>query len=166
MRFAYADPPYIGQAKRLYNCDEIDHSELLNKLQTYDGWALSMSATMISLKQIIGLAPDDARLAAWVKPWCSFKTLDPAYTWEPILYKTQRKHSKEQDTIKDHLICNITLRKGLCGAKPQEFCFWLFELLGMKADDELDDLFPGTGIVTECWNHKKTEAERKQLKLF
>lgn len=41
MKFAYADPPYIGQAKRHYShdprCAEIDHTKLIAELAQYDG---------------------------------------------------------------------------------------------------------------------------------
>jgi hypothetical protein len=46
---------------------------------------------------------------------------------------------------------NITLKRGLVGAKPPAFCFWLFQLLGAKPDDEFSDYFPGTGVVSKCW---------------
>jgi len=68
MKIAYADPPYIGQAKKHYghdpNCAEVDHHKLISELQEYDAWALSMSAAMYSLKEIISIAPDNSRLAA------------------------------------------------------------------------------------------------------
>jgi len=156
MKIAYADPPYIGQAKKHYShdpkCAEVDHAKLINSLDEYDAWALSMSAAMYSVKEILSIAPDNARLAAWVKPFASFKRgVDPAYTWEPILYKTKRKWSREQYTVKDHIIESITMKKGLAGAKPEKFCFWLFDLLGASPDDDFFDLFPGTGIVSNCW---------------
>jgi hypothetical protein len=44
------------------------------------------------------------------------------------------------------------MRKGLAGAKPLKFCYWLFAMLGAVRGDEFHDLFPGTGIVTEAWN--------------
>jgi len=155
-RIAYADPPYIGQAKKHYShdplCAEVDHAALIEQLAEYDGWALSMSAAMYSLKEIIALAPDDCRVAAWVKPFASFKKgVDPAYTWEPILFKTCRKWDKGQNTVRDHISEPITMKKGLAGAKPEKFCFWLFELLGCSPDDELTDLFPGTGIISQSW---------------
>ena len=160
MKVAYADPPYIRQAKKHYGhdpkCAEVDHAELICQLEGYDAWALSMSATMYSLKEIVALAPDDARLAAWVKPFASFKRgVDPAYTWEPVLFKTKRKWNREQNTCRDHIAENITLKKGLCGAKPEKFCLWLFDLLGCQLGDELFDLYPGTGIVTETWERWK-----------
>ena len=75
MRFAYADPPYIGQAKRHYGddprCAEIDHSDLIGRLNGYDAWALSLSSP--SLKQIIAMCPDDVRVMAWVKPFAVFR---------------------------------------------------------------------------------------------
>lgn len=50
MRFAYADPPYIGQAKRHYSPD---------------GWALSASAP--SLATILPLCPSGYRVAVWAR---------------------------------------------------------------------------------------------------
>jgi hypothetical protein len=37
------------------------------------------------------------------------------------------------------------------GAKPPDFCAWLFDLLGALPGDSLDDLYPGSGIVTWSW---------------
>lgn len=166
-RFAYADPPYIGQARKIYAkeaaadgrvASEVDHAALIDTLEQFDGWALSLSAAMYSLKEIVALAPDDARMAAWVKPFASFKRgVSVAYTWEPVLFRTVRPWSKEIPTVKDHIIEppavaeNITMRRGFPGAKPERFCLWLFDLLGMQPDDELHDLFPGSGAVSRSW---------------
>lgn len=150
MRVAYADPPYIGQAKKLYGCAEVDHAELLERLAGYDAWALSASST--TLRELLPMCPDDVRVAAWVKPFAIFKpNVNPAYTWEPVIFRGARRGDRKRKTVRDHLSCNITLKKGLCGAKPEPFCTWLFELLGLTAEDTLDDLFPGTGIVGRMW---------------
>jgi len=53
--------------------------------------------------------------------------------------------------VRDYCACNITLKKGLVGAKPEGFCMWLFDLLQMNPDDEFHDLFPGTGGVMLAW---------------
>jgi hypothetical protein len=45
--------------------------------------------------------------------------------------------------------------------KPQEFCWWLFDLLGVKPDDDFVDLFHGSGAVKRAW-----ESYRKQPVLF
>ena len=44
------------------------------------------------------------------------------------------------------------MRKGLSGAKPERFCIWLFEVLNVRPGDTLDDLFPGSGIVSEMYD--------------
>lgn len=159
MKFAYADPPYPGCA-HLYrdHADydgEVNHAALLNRLvdEYPDGWALSSSRS--ALWQILPLCPSDVRVMAWVKPFCSFKPgVNPAYAWEPLIVRRGRKRTREQKTVRDWTATNITLKKGLTGAKPYEFCSWLFEVLGMSPEDDLVDLFPGTGAVTaalETW---------------
>jgi hypothetical protein len=37
------------------------------------------------------------------------------------------------------------------GKKPNKFCYWLFECLGLQSHDEFIDLFPGTGNVNLAW---------------
>ena len=54
-------------------------------------------------------------------------------------------------TPKDVVSANITLKRGLTGAKPEAFCRWMFAVLGMQPGDELVDLFPGTGAVTQAY---------------
>ena len=156
MRFAYADPPYIGQAKKHYsgdpNCAEIDHEQLIAGLVSGypDGWALSCSSP--SLKQILALCPDKVRVMAWVKPFCAFKAnVNPAYAWEPVIVSGGRpRKDRSELTIRDWIAQAITLQKGVHGAKPAKFCYWLFDVLNIRLGDTLDDIFPGTGIVSSC----------------
>lgn len=155
MKFAYADPPYIGQAHKHYshdeNCAEVDHSKLIDMLcDDYpDGWALSLSSP--TLQQILEKCPGEVRVMAWVKPFCSFKVnVNPAYAWEPVIVRGGRKRTREQPTVRDWLAESITLRKGLAGAKPREFCYWIFDVLNVQSGDTVADLYPGTGIVSQC----------------
>jgi hypothetical protein len=168
MKFAYADPPYFGCGK-LYKehpnwmeCDAIEwHQSLIDRLVSEypDGWALSMTSG--NLHDLLPYIPKEARIAAWVKPFAIFKpNVNPAYTWEPVVFMGGRKGDRTRSTIRDHLACNITLKKGLTGAKPEAFCGWILDLLGYQPGDTLDDLFPGTGIMTDvlttrCQNSKK-----------
>lgn len=159
MKFAYADPPYIGQAKRHYNCPEVDHKELITKLcsEFPDGWALSASSP--SLREILSLCPNDVRIAAWVKSFCAFKRgVRPAYAWEPVIFRGGRNpvngyraaipdKNGKQITPKDFIIEPITLKKGLVGAKPPNVCRWILALLNVQQGDEVIDLYPGTGIM-------------------
>lgn len=163
MRFAYADPPYIGQAKKHYsadpNCAEVDHDKLIQELEKYDGWALSCSSP--SLKQILALCPEGVRVMCWVKPFCAFKVnVNPAYAWEPVIVKIGRRRVRAQPTCRDWVSEVITLKKGLVGVKPEKFCHWLFEVLNLEPEDEFHDLFPGSGAVTralEKWRMIKLE---------
>ena len=156
MKFAYADPPYVGQAKKHYNhdpkCAEVDHAALIAKMESdYDCWALSLSSP--SLRQILPLCPESVRVMAWVKPFCSFKPGVPvAYAWEPIIVKGGRKRLRAQPTVRDWVSENITLKKGLTGVKPEKFCFWLFGVVNLLPEDEFFDLFPGSGAVTRAWD--------------
>lgn len=151
MKIAYADPPYLGCAHKYPEKQEVDHQKLILELLGYDGWALSCSAS--SLKVLLPMCPKDVRIGAWVKPFCSFKPrVNPAYAWEAVLFVPARvKHGKDAETVRDWISANITIKKGLVGAKPIRFCFWLFEILGAQPNDEFIDLYPGTHIVNKCW---------------
>jgi hypothetical protein len=155
MRFAYADPPYIGQARKHYGSDaaEVDHAALIPRLvRNYpDGWALSCSSS--SLRQLLPLCPERARVLAWVKPFAVYKVgVNPAYAWEPVIVCGGRPFQREQPTVKDWVSANIVLNKGaFAGAKPEAFCRWLFGVLNAQLGDQLDDLFPGTGAVGRAW---------------
>jgi len=167
MRFAYADPPYIGCAKYYIDhpdyAGEVDHRELIATMvdRFRDGWALSCKSS--SLRELLPLCPEDVRVMAWVKPFCSFKpNVNPAYAWEPVIIRGGRKRAAvppiksggrvKVRTIRDWVSCNITLERGLTGAKPREFCNWLFDVLNAEVGDELVDLFPGSRSVGESFN--------------
>jgi hypothetical protein len=157
LKFAYADPPYLGQARRHYshdpNCAEVDHAALVARLESeFDGWALSCKSNARELSWLISLCKQPVRLGAWVKPFASFKPgVSPAYAWEPVIFYSPRPHTRTQATARDWVSANITLKRGLAGVKPKEFCFWLFEVLNLLPGDELCDLFPGSGAVTLAW---------------
>lgn len=161
LKIAYADPPYLGCARRHYrrhhrhaaDYDRLDtHAALIRRLvdEFPDGWALSCSSP--SLRLLLPLCPPRVRVAAWLKPFCIFRPfVNPAYAWEPVLFMPARRRGRNEATQRDWLICNTTTRRGLAGAKPWEFCFWLFDLLGLQHGDTLVDLFPGTGTVKRAF---------------
>jgi len=98
------------------------------------------------------LCPPDVRVGAWVKPWAVFKPgVGVAYAWEPVLVRGGRKRERTQDTARDWVAASITLRRGVVGAKPDAFCYWLFEVLNLQPDDDLVDLYPGSGAVARAW---------------
>jgi len=150
MKIAYADPPYWGYGNLYPEKTEVDHQKLILELETYDAWALSCYSN--SLHILLPMCLPKTRIAAWVKPFAFFKLhVNPGYAWEPVLFFTGRKRARSEKTVRDWVSANATFKKGLVGAKPAAFCYWLFELLGAREDDEFHDLYPGTGIVTKCW---------------
>lgn len=166
LRIAYADPPYPGCA-HLYRdhpdyAGEVDHAKLVYELVTeYDGYCLHTSSPAlydILERFAIEVGPQDRpRIMAWTKGFAAFKRNVPvAYAWEPVLVKAVRKPVvKEGMTYRDFINESITLQRGLTGAKPEKVCHWLFEVMGCEPDDELVDLFPGTGAVARAWESWK-----------
>ena len=154
MRLAYADPPYLGKSGRYDHpeaskWDDLENHRLLLECldETYDGWAYSCLST--SLRLLLPAAPERARVAAWVKPWCAFKrNVRVAYSWEPVIFAPGRDRSADGAPVgRDHLSAPMEMRTGLVGAKPAAFCLWVADLLGFIQGDELVDLFPGTGVM-------------------
>jgi hypothetical protein len=160
VRFAYADPPYLGCCSyyghehgddgRCWD-DVSTHYHLLRRLiDDYpDGWAMSMSSP--SLRHLLPLTPPVARVAAWVKPFASFKpTQRVAYAWEPVVFCGGRGRG-EATPGRDYIAEGITLRRGFTGAKPHRFNRWVLDLLGfIDNEDTIDDLYPGTGGMSDA----------------
>lgn len=187
MKFAYADPPYYGCC-RLYDHFHGDDGRCWDNLETHetlielligefpDGWALSLAST--SLAHILPMCPVDVRIAVWCKTFGAFKKgVRPAYMWEPVIFWRGRNPNAghphappekggKQNTPKDFfeysdptaLLCPITLQKGLTGAKPEAFCRWVLDLLNVQPNDEVVDLFPGTGVMGRVANELRLAA--------
>ena len=159
MKIGYADPPYIGCA-HLYRDHpdyggEVDHSILIDRLQSeYDGWVLHASATPHSMAVLAPLVEaTGARWCSWVKGFAAFKRNVPvAYAWEPVIIKPARKPVVSKRLVmRDWIQESITLKRGLTGAKPEAVCHWAFELVAAHPNDDLHDIFPGTGAVERAW---------------
>jgi hypothetical protein len=165
MKFAYADPPYLGSAhfyKALHPDalvwnDPATHRRLITDLlDGYpDGWALSASSS--NLRTLLPICPDDVRVMAWCKPWAKWLPgLSPAYSWEPVIMRGGRKIARGAQPVRDWHVGNhpprINLPDGFVpGMKPRAFCRWVFAALNALSGDELDDMFPGSGAVTAAW---------------
>ena len=162
MRFAYADPPYPGTARKYYADQpsyggEVDHVALIASLVDggYAGWALSTSSK--ALRHVLPLCPEGTRTCPWVKPiGVSGRTRGAHNTWEPLLVAGGREL---RPGFRDWLSAHPARSGGsLPGRKPIAFCAFLFQQLGMLPGDELVDLFPGTGIVSRAWAELSTRS--------
>ena len=162
VRFAYADPPYPGCARAHYaddpRCCEVNHEILIGTLckEYPDGWALSTSSP--ALRQVLPLCPEDVRVAAWVKPFAAMrKGVVPMSAWEPVIYRSgvKRKWTKGGRStlgrVHDWIVAMppvfVGEHRGISGAKPLTFCFWILDLCGYRIGDTMDDIFPGSGIM-------------------
>lgn len=163
MKIGYADPPYFGCGK-LYADEhpyalEWDapkaHLSLVDRLQSeFDGWVLHTSATPANLAIYAPIVEKTgARWCSWVKGFAAFKkNVSVAYAWEPVIIKPARKPVVSKRLVmRDWIQESITLKRGLTGAKPEAVVHWALELVAARPDDELIDLFPGTGAVTRAW---------------
>lgn len=154
MRFAYADPPYLGCGAKLYGPhhdeaadwdDPQTHIDLIAHLcdEYPDGWAVSLH--LPSLRLYLAHVPEDARVGAWVKTWHQIRPTTTQFAWEPVIWRGGRKDNKRTPMVRDWIAANATRQRGLPGAKPDEFNRWITDLLNMQDGDTLVDLFPGTG---------------------
>lgn len=161
MKFAYADPPYIGCAWKYRKVDnaeasEVDHAALISRLSSEypDGWALSSHGK--GLREILLACPPDVRVAAWVNtaaaPHAAERVI-PA--WEPVFYRSARRLRGRwgEPSITNALVLpggTGRASERFLGAKPDAFTFWVLGLLGVEEGDTVDDLFPGSGAVGQA----------------
>jgi len=157
IKFAYADPPYYKQGKRLYGKlhDQAEiwdtqqaHWDLIDRLmlQYQDGWALSCNPSNLSWI----IKHDGIRICAWVKTFHQIRPVTNQYAWEAVLIYGGRTVYKRKPMVRDWLSCPIAMKKGLVGAKPDAFNQWILDLLNYEQGDTLDDLFIGTNSMAEA----------------
>jgi hypothetical protein len=167
LRVSYNDPPYPTLAKRYYRdqptyAGEVDHPALIATLEArrargdLAGWALSTSVR--ALRDLLPLCPPEARVASWVKPiGARAGTLGIHNVWEPLIVVPGRRL---RPACRDMLVAQPARHGGdLPGRKPLAFCAWMFGLLGLEPGDQLEDAFPGTGIVGRAWAELSRAAE-------
>ena len=52
---------------------------------------------------------------------------------------------------------------GGCRSPERRLAAWLFKCLGMAPGDTLDDLYPGTGVISRAWSSLSSEYSRDAL---
>jgi hypothetical protein len=156
VRFAYADPPYPGQAKRWYGnhpdyAGEVDHAELIDRLcRDYpDGWALSTSSA--ALADVLALCPP-VLIAIWHVTNRNLRGNGRwELNWEPLIINGGRQDYGSAPITSATLTAGSPGRDDrFPGAKPPAFTRWMLSLLGAGPEDTIDDLYPGSGAVTQA----------------
>ncbi len=175
-KFAIADPPYLGSAHRWYGIggrakgkgkgradehpeaylwdDPKTHIELAVKLMSeYDGFAIA--ATSHSLSTYLSVIPTERengiRILSWIKPASIPSGSRITQSWEPVIIKVpkDRKGRGKGKQMVDYLI-EPAPRNNFAGSKPLKWTFWVLDALGVKQDDEIHDLFNGSGAVNNA----------------
>ena len=152
MRFAYADPPYLGCGK-LYakhhsdalHWDDVNNQlDLLERLHDEypDGWVFSCNPK--DLKHYLTVVADDVRIGAYCKTWHQWRPTSVQHAWEPVLFRGGRSIPRRNPMVRDFVVSGPKFG-GLVGNKPPAFNRWVLDLLGYQEGDTVDDLFPGTG---------------------
>lgn len=170
-RFAYADPPYPGLAKRYYGpeAQEVNHRILIGTLEKEfpDGWALSSSAS--ALADVLQLCPPGARVCAWVRGSRRSVAHRARTAWEPLIVVGGRPRSMPvQEVLDDVLIWGGRQHShpgALIGMKSAAFCEWMFRMLGAEAGDSMTDIFPGSGAVTRAWELYTSRGDDAETRL-
>jgi hypothetical protein len=150
-RYYRDHPDYAG---------EVDHADLVQRLSDYDGWALCTAAR--SLQDVLALCPAGTRVMVWCKPGLvQIPGVSIAHGWEPVLVYGGRR--VPDSMVRDWILCAPPHwqwstrarpdrpKEAVTGMKPDAYCRWVFEALGARPGDTLDDLFPGSGAVTAAW---------------
>ncbi len=129
--------------------DPAQHCELMTSMDAqYDGWALAASGKTLASILAHGAALG-GRLAIWHVTNAIPDGARVRNTWEAVLYKCptwRRAVGTGQRTI-DHLTAGHPT-SGFVGSKPKAWTHWVLDLLGYQAGDHIDDLFPGSGSIT------------------
>lgn len=178
MRLAIADPPYLGRAALWYGgkgrskqgstgrtCgrDELaaeyhpdaarwdspaEHTRLMARLEAdWDGWAMASSAKTLPL--IAGGIPERARIAVWHVTNAIPDGARVHSKWEAVIVRVpdQRRARSTGTTVPDVLTAAHP-KSGFVGSKPPAWTSWVLDMLGAQPDDQIDDIFPGSGAVT------------------
>lgn len=172
MRFAIADPPYLGRAVRWYgggrgasdgrgpadNHPEAAvwdtperHLELVRELvEGFDGWAIACTPDTLAL--YLAAVPADTRVAVWHRRNAPPSGSRVRCAWEPVLVFTPESRRGRGWAVVDDVLDAGAPRVGFAGAKPAEWSRWVLAMLAVEADDELVDLFHGSGSVAGVVN--------------
>lgn len=172
MRFAIADPPYLGRAERWYGDgrghgagrgradfhpeaskwdNAAAHIALLDDVVArFDGWAIAMHES--SLPLYLAHAPSDAHVAVWVRGNAIPTGSRVRALWEPVLYRIPPSRRGRGEVAGEDDVLNAGISGGFPGRKPEAWTHWVLRLLGVRPDvgDEVVDMFPGTDAVARA----------------
>ncbi len=123
---------------------------LLQLDKEYDGWAI---ATAHDGLPCYGELPRGARVMIWHKTNAPATASRIQNVWEPVIVRppTERLSSRLMGGQVPDLLTASAPRLGFAGAKPEAWTRWVLDAMGYDAEtDSVDDLFPGSGAVSNA----------------
>lgn len=127
--------------------DDIDehHRFMLQLMEDYDGWAIATTQDGLGAYHPL---PVSAHVGAWVRPNGMPGGQRLMSRWEPVIVFTpESRRARSAELVSDVLVAAAP-RRGFAGAKPAEWTRWVLAMLGhAPGEDQVDDIFPGSGAV-------------------
>jgi hypothetical protein len=128
------------------------HKELIQNLESnYDGFALCMAHD--NLQDLLPLFKSKVKICIWYK-WTLPSRSVISNNYEPVIIRVpkSRKGARKGFTTPDVLMYQKRDGLGFAGRKPAAFTHWLLSLMQYQENDEVHDLFNGSGAVSEAIN--------------
>jgi hypothetical protein len=130
--------------------DLTQHRRLLEQLVAeYDGWAIATTPDGLGAYHPL---PVSARIMAWHRPTSIPGGGRLLSRWEPVIVFTPegRRGRDDGERVSDVLTANPP-KAGFVGSKPPVWTRWVLSALGYDpAEDEVVDVFPGSGAVSRA----------------
>lgn len=130
------------------------HRELLLHLvENFDGWAIATTPDGLGAYHPL---PINAQIMAWHRPTAMPGGGRLIERWEPVIvYIPEERRTRAGARVSNVLTAVAPSARGgrrsFVGAKPAEWTRWVLDALGYdSATDDLVDLFPGSGAVSEA----------------
>ena len=170
LRFAIADPPYLGRANRWYGdgrgiqggrgradshpdaalWDTVAaHHDLVRTLRRdYDGYAIACPPD--SLAVYLAVAPE-LRVMVWHRRNAPPSGARVGFAWEAVLVAIPADRRGRKIGIGRSDVLDATApRIGFAGAKPEAWTRWVLDVMGVEPEDAVVDLFAGSGAVSDA----------------
>lgn len=124
------------------------HRQLLEDLVAdFDGWAIATTPDGLEAYRPLPIA---AQILVWAKTNATPTSRAIASTWEAVIVCPplgRRARRPGQPAVPDVLV-TAAPRRSFAGAKPPEWTRWVLAALDYRpGEDDLVDLFPGSGAV-------------------
>ena len=134
--------------------DPVKHIGLMVALEgEFDGWAVACSGK--TLAPLIGTADRlGARLAIWHVTNAIPDGARVRSVWEGVFYRVpdSRRAVGTGSRVADVLSAAHPV-SGFVGSKPSAWTHWVLDMLGyVPTEDEVVDVFPGSGAVSRTTN--------------